>query len=932
MAAIGAAAFVIWAMASAARAAGPVDARTEVGCPHALAAVVRCAQEPGASQDPEPAQDPERLRAMLAEPGADGRLSRETAVERLLVSDQPAAHRLLQEHLFRRPDPDALSTTILTAFARHLLGAPPAQFGGAGNGVRREILVGYTQALAPLWSEATPSDAEPGQVELRRLARLALQRVPGRELVDVAGQLLAEPRPTCALLRCLGDLQQPLLAPVIARQLEAGDAALRSCATEALQFLCYPDEPLRTKAQFELWQQQFGDQRYLDLVERAARGTQRPQEGLRQEISRLRVEAARDVVRALVVRSLGIDWAAVHARTVVDEPEVLAACLEQLQQTLGAGLPVEDAAVPRQAFGRALLQRYRASGADPLRTRAMLLEVAAYLTRPEETELAAEVVTLLLAQLELADRDCELAALRGLRRFPGTETRARLVAFAHQQLERGEPGRDLLAATLGVLSARTAPRWAAPLPTDADKADWLRLVAACCRSEPRLELREPALMLAQTLDGKDGRVVEVFPLLLDLVHDAGQETKFRSTALILLQGWRNEESVADAWVAAVQGLLADPEAQIRLQAAESLGQLTESVLKGRVDWINSTIFAVRDRLEVETDAAVLRNLVDCMQACGREPQKQAQAIGALKKVIGGMPTPVPADQQFRLEPLLQALATIAADSRAELGQWTAACLSLQVHRKRQSLRLVLQSHSAVDLAKEVGSTDPSLATGARQAMRLLIDTALLKPPREAWSSSEELVREARDVRTAFNALDTIAEALVDSAALRLLRLEVDLAAGKPQDVVQKATQWLAATGPAAAVLGDDDRARIRCLAAEAQLALGRPDAARRLLDERGRDQDVDPAVVDLQSRIGRALVATDLAGAVQLFERVLGATPPEDPTMRARLLDWMQNSLRLRPESRPEVMARAAAYAAMFAAPDCPLEQRDAFEQMRTSR
>ena len=884
------------------------------------------------AQDPQP--DLEVLRARLAEPGPEGRETRAAAVVGLLAMPSVPAHQLLQEHLLREPDPDGLRAVIFAALQQHLLAAPAQQFGAAETPARHQILAGYLLASAPLWRARVTAVGEGDPSELQKLARQALQRVPVRELELVARSLLApgSEQPKCELMRCLGDLQQTLLAPVLAEQLEADDPALRVCATEALQWLCYPDAPLRSKAEFEQWQQRFGSLRYVDLVERAARSGPRPLDGADAELSQLRVALTRDVVRALVVRAPGIDWSAVQARTVVDDPAVLVACLEQLQQTLGNGLSGEDAAAPRQSLCRALLQRFRSLPVDQLRTRALLLEVAAYLARVEETELATEVGALLVAQLELADVDSQLAALRGLRRFPSPEMRALLVQFALAQLPHAAERRQLLAAVLTTLSSRTPPRWSAPLAADADKPAWLQLVDACCHADPGLELRDPALVLAQTLDAKDARVEEVFPLLLDLVRDPALDTKFRSTTLILLQGWRNEKNLAERWVTAMQDLLADSKAQIRQQAAESLGQLTESSAERRSDWIQNAIAAVRERLEVETDAAVLRNLVDCMQAFGRQPQMQSRAIGALKKVIGDIPVPVPAEQQFRLEPMLQALATIAADARAELGQWTAACASLQVHRKRQSLRLVLQSHGAVDLAKEVASSDESLATGARQAMQLLIETALLKPPREPWTGSEELLREAREVRTAFGALDSQTETWKDSAAIRLLRLEVDLAAGKPQEVVLRATQWLAATGPAAAGLTDADRARMRVLAAEAQLALGRPDAARRLLDEPGRGTEVDPALLDLQSRIGRALVATDLAGAVGLFERVLDATAVEDPAFRSRLLDWMQNSLRLRPDSRPAVLQRANLHATLFAAPECPTEQRDAFEQMRTTR
>jgi urease accessory protein UreF len=69
-----------------------------------------------------------------------------------------------------------------------------------------------------------------------------------------------------------------------------------------------------------------------------------------------------------------------------------------------------------------------------------------------------------------------------------------------------------------------------------------------------------------------------------------------------------------------------------------------------------------------------------------------------------------------------------------------------------------------------------------------------------------------------------------------------------------------------------------------------------------------------------------------LFDRVLRATPPDDVSLRARLLDWMQHQLRLAPESRAQVMERGERYAALFTQADCPLDLRETFEQLRSGR
>ena len=438
---------------------------------------------------------------------------------------------------------------------------------------------------------------------------------------------------------------------------------------------------------------------------------------------------------------------------------------------------------------------------------------------------------------------------------------------------------------------------------------------------------------------------EVFRLLCDLVRDQELGTRFRATCAIHLQGWRAESGVAEAWVQAEQELLRDAAPELRQQAAESLARLTESIDPRRSDWIASTIMVLRERLPAEVEPAVQRAMVDCLQECGREPQMPEKAIGALRMVLANTNGPTPPE---RLEPLLQALATIAADPHADRGQWLAACQSLIHNRKRQFLRLVLQSHAAAEMAKDVASADGGIASRAAQAMSVLIETAVLKPPREAWSSSEELMREARDVRAAFAALDTLDESLrLDDPKHRLLRLEVDLAAGKHQDVVQRGGIWLSGGGSAAAGNGGangngnanerkqmsvDELNRLRVLMAEAQLALGKPDAARKLIDERGAEPLPDPAVLDLEYRIARALVATDLAGAVAMFERALRGTPIDDPAFRVRLLDWMQHRMRLDPNLRADSLREAAKHESLFASPDCPPELRNQFDQLRAQR
>ncbi len=875
-----------------------------------------------------------RLAAMLAEPGADGREARERAIEQLLASDRAEAHAVLHARLRAADDPDGLRLAIASSLQRHFVLAPETQFGGAAGTQRQRLLAEWLRVIVPSWRELRRNAEDPGSNPVRSAARMALQRLPARELDTVARTLLAGgvAEEKVLVMRCLADMQHTLFAATLAEQLDAADAVVRAGAQDALQLLTCSDEPIRTRDQFAAWSAQYGTLRYVDLVERAARRVASPNERLRDELARLHVEAAREIVRAHITRSAAIDWAAVQGRVCVADPAVLDACLELMQTVVPtAG---DDASPARQALCRALVQRFRAEPPDAVARRAALLEVAAYLGRGEDAELATELRALLVAQLDVDDVVARSAALRGLRRYPTAETRSRLVLLARQSFAAlpSTAGRALLEQVLATLSSRAAPRWLAPSPTDADKADWLQLVDDACRTDEALGLRDAALALGHVLDARDQRVPEVFDLLLGLVRDARLDTKFRSTCAIHLQGWRAETTVAEAWVAAQQELLADAAPELRTQAAESLVMLVDSADPKRADWINGTILAVRSRLASERDPAVFRKFVECVQDLGRQPAMPEMAIGALRYALDELGATVAAEQQFRLDPLLQALATIGGDPRADRGQWLAACDPLLVHRRRQSLRLILQNHGAADLAVDVNKPDGSLAERARRAMRLLIETATLKPPRESWTSSEELQREARDVRAAFGALDALDEPQrLDGGQHRLLRLEVDLATGKPQDVVQRGAAWLA-NGNGRPPQDAEHRSRMQLLVAEAQLLLGRAADARKLIDERDEGAVVDAVVLDLEARIARALVATDLAGAVAMLDRVVRRTAVEDAAFRARLVEWMQLRLRLDPALREETLRVAASHAPLFAAADCPAELREAFEQLHTQR
>jgi hypothetical protein len=896
-----------------------------------LGALLLCAAPVAVGQDP--AQEVERLRLQLGQPGADGREAREAAIAGLLAMPQPSAHRVLQQALLRKEDPEGLREAILQAWQNHLLNPATNQYGKATAEARREILTGYLAALAPLWPNGI-ADADLPLAPLGPMARKALQRVHAREIEEaLRGLLPAVDLPTrLAMLRCVADLQQVALAPLLAEFLESTEPEVAQAARRALRLLTFHEEDFSSKASFAAWFERNGQARYLDLAERAAREADRRLQRARDEQKRIRMEASLEFLRAHLQRRPGVDWNLLQTRTLVDDPALLDACLELLQQSLVAGLPADDAPIARQAFARALLQRWRVIGPEQVRRRSLLLEVAAGLTRVEEVELATEIATQLFTQLEVGGPDEQAAALRGLRRFPTVDARTRVVRFALSRLSLDPLPLPVLETAVATLSSRTAPRWSAPSDNDPDRADWLDLVRRLGTTPGLQPLRDATLQLALTLDAREQRVGAVFGLLLDLARDSRLETRLRTSCLIHLQGWRDQSSQTEEWVVGMQQLLEDPEPQVRQLAVESLARTVDLVDPRRNQWLGSTISLLREHLPREASPAVLQAMAETLQVCGREPQMAERAIGAVNLVLGEIGSPPPAEHMFRIEPLLGALATIAADARAERGQWLGACPALLQFEKRQSLRLVLQNHAAVELAGAVTSADNSLAVRAREAMYWVIRTALLKSPREPWAATEELQREAREVRTAFTALDALEENLrLDQPQHRLLRLEVELVGGRFAEVIKMATVMLAQGGNGSPrALTAVQRERLQCLLGEALLAQGKGKEAARVFAE--ADPVTEPRSSDLLARIARNITAAEPVLAIELLARALQATTAEEPLFRARLLEWAEARLAQAPEARSDIANRLQPYAALFEAQDCPPEQRAAFTKLTEAR
>jgi hypothetical protein len=607
-------------------------------------------------------------------------------------------------------------------------------------------------------------------------------------------------------------------------------------------------------------------------------------------------------------------------------------CLQQLRRTLGDAVPGDEGAAARQTFTRALLVRYRGAPADDGAARAALIEVAAYLCRPAETELSLEVSGELVQQLDAPAVDMPLAALRALRRFPSPESRAAVVRTAAAALVRGDARAAVLAQALQTLSWSKEPTWRAPSENAGDKAGWLQLLRDVCSGSLPKERRNEALAVALLTDRDNKRVPEVFDLLLELGRDRTREPEFRTQCLIHLQDWKDQEGRADTLVHALIGLLGDEERDVRQFAAEALQRLPEAPEDKKRGWQHAVALALRDRLPTENNAAVLQAMAGCLVACGREPNTPETVIGVINGVLDGISRPVPQEQEFRVKTLLAELPTVAADPRAEQGQWIGACDMLLKHEERRSLRHVLESHNAVALGKEVGNADAPVAERARRVLRFILLAALMKPAKDAWLSTEELKREAEDVRAAFAALPPNVQLPenIQEPRFRLLRLEVLIAGGKAQEALQLAGAYLREVDPKDhPPLDAAQQDAVRLFAAEASLVENKNDQAADWLAQIDPSRANEPRALEVAERTSRAFATTNPAKAEALLDRIVRATQPEDPAFRGRLVSLLQARLRASPTAREDVQKQLNRYAALFQGADCPEVLKEAVAELR---
>ncbi len=879
----------------------------------------------------------DRLRADLAQPGAEGARQRLAAIEHLLSLPDERSQQVLVDRITTTEDLDGVRAPVLEALVRRLRNPVDPVFGEtAPREPKVRIVRAYAEGLATFWLDDSTIEGVPSG-PLGSLAREAIVLMPARALIEAQRQILSSQDATLPLriatLRAAGDTQDLQFGALLADFLADENPAIHKAASTALRYLTFHDATFENRAQYDAFVAQNEGRTYVELAEDAARRAARREREHVEQVAALQRAASADLVRALTEKRKTIDWTEVGKLTLTEDAETLAACLAQLRRTLADGVASDDGQ-GRSAFARDLVQRYRQDSTQDRPIRPMLLEVAAAVVRAADADACAEVSAELLAQLASSDPNLQSAALRSMRRFQSPESRAAIVAVATAAMARG--GDDpVFAQALGALSAVGEGQWRAPAEGGIGRVEWHELVKAVCTGDFSRERRNEAVAMALLVDREGKRATESFELLLAIAKDPAREPDFRNACLIHLQSWREDPTRTGALVDALTALLGDDERDVRLFAAESLTRLPEGTEEQRAAWIAGIVERMRNLLQVETNGAVVRAMLACLVACTREPGKPEAAIGALNVAIEEVSKAASEDAQARVSMLLQTLTEIAADPRAGQGQWLGACEMLVRHQRRRMLRHVLVSQNAIGLAKDLRSSDQMLLSRARSAVHFILLAAISKPENEAWDSTDELRREAADVRIAFDAVPKGMRLpdSIDAPAFRLLRLQTLLSTGGHKEVVTLAQAWIEERDPKDwEPLSPFQQDSVRYLCADAQTRDGKLADAVHTLARLPQAQVPDPRLVGIADRLGRAFLATDVGRAIEWLTVSVRGTKDEDPALRERLVALWEARLVHTPAERASVLAEMDRKIAIFEAADCPENLKQAVARLRAAK
>lgn len=855
-----------------------------------------------------------RLREKLSQPGPGAaQKARQDAVNELLSMKNHAAHAVLVEALRRREGPAGLREFVLARLAERLANSLDPVFGAKNPDVeaRAKLLAVYLPVLArlALGDAAIAGEGAPAAT-LQRGARECLLAMPGLVRLRAFSRVLrgdgADGKEV--LVRAAGTCRDLGLVPLLGEYLE--HPALGDHARTALQRLTLHPGGFSSKAELQAWLEKHRDESYQDLLEAAAWRAQEREARLRadrdESVRRLMLELIESWVDREPVR-----WKKIQSIVTADDPPgILEASLERLRDLLVRRESPGGEGAERLAFWKQLNERLaRARG----RTRALLLEVSAYLVAPGDAEERQAVHEALLAALEDRDPDVRLAAVRGLARFPGSASMTAVLRAA--QAARAKRERTFLAAAMETLQAKD---WTAPGPEDPVLAIWTRVLRdVLTDAELDRSLRQSVLRVLDRRDAAGKRVGEALDLLLAFVGDPSQTAVLRDAALEQLANYTDADvSRADRYVDQLAARLADPDKSVRMRAATLIARIPATPIKERVEpWTIEVLHAAAERLLAEPEEAVVKTLVESLKqiaATGSKPETvMARFFGVVEKLAE-----MPAEKRaaWRQHLVVDGLTILASTKGVAPIAWVRAGEVLLSLGERDAVRRILTRQDPTSV--EVDPRDPKTLEVARRALRLTLATALRKPVDRRW---HELEDEARQVAAAFEALERLG-GLPEDPTTALLRLEVLAALGRHERVVALAST-LARRAPAA----KEEIGRAALLAAGAELARDRLDQARAWLGRVVVNGNL-AAVLDLQERLAaRYLARGQAAVAAEILREVVERTAAGSPVHLRRVLLLARSRLQAEPEARAAVLELLEAHAAAFRSEATPAELREEF-------
>ena len=872
---------------------------------------VEASLSPGRQTSPQ--DDLEALRIALEQPGEGARAEREAAIDALLLHKEPQAHRILAQSLRDGDDPDGRGRFLLDNLARRLVLVHDPVFGDVK--VRSALLDAHVDAWVSLFVEGEAGLGAKSTPAIRNLALSCVRALTYRERLTQLERVARaqDPLRARAALSLAGGSRDLGLGGWIADHLASPE--LVGAAREALAALTFAEEPFADKVAFEDWQILHRNETYVQLAEDAARTANASILRVRAEAEATLIAQTARLVTAMA-RAEAPDWKAIGQETLRGVPPgSTVACLRALRDTLAERAitaKLGGIVTDRLEFARNLreLLARREERPDDY---ALVLETMAYLAVKDDTTQRAAVEERLVAGLGREDAQIRRAALRGLRRFPSMENRRAVLGAIDAAIVTADAA--TIAEAFGCLSSTA---WTAPDPGSADRTLWIEAFGRVL-AMPSLDpaLAERAMQVTVLRDGAGNLVDDMFGVLIEIADDGGRDAAVRRAVLQRLPAFARDEERADRYVALVMRTLGDPDASVRRLAATRLAQLPEVSQKKLEQWTADTVRVGGQRLAVETDELVLRELGARLVAAAEQPA-QAPAVlaafaAAAKAVASDPQAPAAEARRKALADHLKLVGSVRARKTAE---WVIAAKALLELRARDALRSVLERQEASKLPIE--PRDPAVI----DAMQLVVSAALLEESRAPWSDRS---LEAEDLRRAFEALDRLEVAVADPRQLEL-RVAVLRDLARPAEVIAAVKRGLGAAG-----LPGETRSNLLVAGINAALQTNKLGDADQMLVQLEELGTANGHALDLWVLLARArFIAGDAKTAAAIYSRVLDRTPVDAPSWRERYLSSIDARLIAGgDDGKPALLAELRTRADQFDATRAPPPPPELVERFR---